>query len=257
MTRAAVEQPSITDRHINRIPLWVDDLLAMIAESGEPTLATGARLRLWLVICRRGGCIRADNSSLAKLAGLSIRQWNSVRDFILPGWDYDPETQTYSVRRIVQEIERTGNKSAKAKASAEKRWMRTHTERNANASCERSAKAMLSPSPSPSPAPSPKESLSHHSEVTPPEKSVSEVTDTNSRSGQIKTEKEELDRFITERFPEISPAAKKSIIGKGLTLQDAYRIDSLWSRLKSATAITNPGAYLYRMLESALSEAAP
>ena len=286
MARVKSELATTAERHINRLPLWVDDLLAMITESGEPTLATGARLRLWLVICRRGGVIRADNSSLAKLSGLSLKQWKSVRDFILPGWEYDEETQTYSVRRIVQEIERTGNRSAKARASAEKRWMRTHSERNANASCERNAKAMLSPSPAPSPAPAPKDSPSPHAVVTPKkepweeEPEGREVTHINSGSekhkkggmkslGQIAgkvgpppkppggngtagPKDEELDAYLINAFPEVSDVGRKVLTKMGLTLQAAHYIGSMRHKIESdpATKPNDPGALWFTYLKT-------
>jgi uncharacterized protein YdaU (DUF1376 family) len=284
MARAKNEQATGVERHINRLPLWVDDLLAMIAESGEPTLATGARLRLWLVICRRGGVIRADNSSLAKLSGLTLKQWKSVQGFILPGWEYDEVTQTYSVRRIVQEIERTGNKSAKAKASAEKRWMRTQCERNAKASCDGNANAMLSPAPAPSSSPAPKDSPSPHAVITPEkepreeESQGREVTHINSKDGKKNTQNktgpgfgmkpigqiagkvqtvnkppdQETEAFLAERFPEVSEVGRKSLLNAGLTLQGAREVDAIRYKVESdpSKRPKDPGALWFTYLKA-------
>ena len=57
---------------------------------------------------------------------------------------------------------------------------------------------------------------------------------------------------MLDRFPEITENQRTGLIRKGITLQDAYRVDSMWSKIQTTTKLSNPAAYLYRMLESAL-----
>ena len=140
-----------------RLPIWVDDMLAHLAETQEPPLATGIRFRLWLIAYRRGGRLRADRVHLACISGASLRQFTSVEKYILPGWEYDAETDTYIIRRIVEEIARVEDVSAKAKASIECRWKSSRSERNTPVLRPNEFRN-TSPAPAPSPAPAKKKS---------------------------------------------------------------------------------------------------
>ena len=133
---------------IPRLPIWVDDMLAHIAETREPTLATGARFRLWLIARRTGGRLRADDEALAQWSGVTEKQWEQVKPFIVGGWRYDDETNTYVIRRIEEEIERAADLSAKQRANAERRWNATAMPRQ----CDGIANAMPPPAPAPAPA---------------------------------------------------------------------------------------------------------
>jgi len=149
-----------------RLPIWVDDTLAHIAETGESTLVSGARFRLWLIACRRGGRLRADDESLARWSGLSISKWLKMKSIIVDSWIFDEDTQTYRIHRIEEEIERLADQSRKARASVESRWKKREYDRNTNVIPSKYDR-YTSPSPSPSPSPSLK-NKSLVADATPP-----------------------------------------------------------------------------------------
>jgi hypothetical protein len=63
---------------------------------------------------------------------------------------------------------------------------------------------------------------------------------------------EDLNSFLLDRFPEISEPQRTGFIRRGMTIQAAYRVDSMWTKIRKSNPPGNAGAYLYRMLESAL-----
>jgi uncharacterized protein YdaU (DUF1376 family) len=215
-----------------RLPVWVDDTLAHIAETQEPTLATGARLRLWLIAYRRGGRLRADDKQLARMSGTSGREWTRVRPYIIGGWIYDPETDTYIIRRIVEELERVGDASAKAKASAECRWKTQRCDRIASAvqtQCDGNA------SPSPSPSPSPALKKAPPTPSRPPDSSVR----ASAHPGET---------------PEPKPGSREGPI---LTPEQTERIDQLRRRVQASSALRPHHSAIDRVLLEQLRDGAP
>ena len=120
-------------RKIPHFPIWVDDALGDLQENPISTLAVGARYRLWLIAYRRGGRLRDDDRSLAAWSGLSAAEWKRVKGEVVSGWIYEPDTGTFLIRRLAEEVERQNDLSAKAKSAAEARWKKDGCERNAPA----------------------------------------------------------------------------------------------------------------------------
>lgn len=128
------------------MPLYIADYLADTRRLS--TLEHGAYMLL-IMDYWRNGSLPNDEEKLARIAGLSRREWASVRDSVAPlfhdGWKH---------KRIDAELAKSVEKSNAARQSAAKRWdrqgslnadangMRSHTEGR----CEMDANDMLSQS---------------------------------------------------------------------------------------------------------------
>lgn len=96
------------------MPLYIADYLA--DTSRLSTLEHGAYLLL-IMDYWRNGSLPADDRKLARIARLSVAEWEAVRDdlaeLFLPGWRH---------KRIDAELARSSAKSDAARGSAAKRW---------------------------------------------------------------------------------------------------------------------------------------
>jgi uncharacterized protein YdaU (DUF1376 family) len=111
------------------MPLYIADYLADTRRLS--TLEHGAYMLL-IMDYWRNGSLPNDDAKLARIAGLSGREWKVVRESIAPlfhdGWKH---------KRIDAELIRSAEKSNSARLSAGKRW-----ERQGNANANASADAM-------------------------------------------------------------------------------------------------------------------
>ncbi len=235
-------------RRIPHFPIWVDDTLAYLQENPEPTIATGARFRLWLVAYRRGGRLRDDDKWLATWSGLSLRDWRRVREYVVSGWEYDAESKTFLIHRLAQEIERQNDLSAKAKANAEARWnacdrnapaMRPHA--IGNAECDRIRNA----SP-PLPSKSLKKSSSDTSRIEttgPPGMSVDKSEDSSPRASA----REESEPNGNPE-PPVRPA---------LNAEEGERLDGFRSRILDSKELAGHLGSIDRVIVAQLRRGAP
>lgn len=103
-----------------RLTLWIDDFEAHLFRSAEPTVATGARIRLWCRAYRTGGTLPADDAKLARWAGLSLDEWQTAKPFLEESWERVGDE--YVLRRVREELGFREFASERAKAAADSRW---------------------------------------------------------------------------------------------------------------------------------------
>jgi len=132
------------------ITVWTDDVLVKIMETGEPTLATGARMRLWCFARRRDGRLPKDENQLAAWAGVSAEEWISIRDFLVSSWEQG-ETE-YIIPRIVEQCKYIEDAKLSGKRGAEKRWAEKGPHRDP---IDPPSKPQWPPTPTPTPTPTP------------------------------------------------------------------------------------------------------
>ena len=112
------------------MPLYIADYLADTAHLGA--LESGAYLHL-IMHYWQNGSLPADDKQLARIAKMTDREWKSnkstLSNFFHDGWKH---------KRIDAELEKSGEKSAKASQSAKERWSKNST----NAYADSDANAM-------------------------------------------------------------------------------------------------------------------
>ncbi len=104
------------------LPLWLDDFEAHLHRSQEPTIATGARIRLWAVSYRAGGYLPTDDHKLATWAGVSLEEWEHIRSYLVDSWEPTRDGKRYLLKRVKAEVARAKQRSVSAKRSADAKW---------------------------------------------------------------------------------------------------------------------------------------
>lgn len=139
---------------VARLPLWVDDFLIACQLSGEPTIVTGARVKLWCVAFKQSpaGTLPDDDGMLARWAGLTRKEWAAAKPWLAASWAKSKDGR-YFIRRVAEEAERILDVQKMRRASANHRWSGERVQSTSNASAD--AKAMPPPAPAPAPAPAP------------------------------------------------------------------------------------------------------
>lgn len=109
---------------------WAD----FIADTGHLNAAESGAYLMLIGHYWSKGSLPDDDQKLARISRMTPDEWASAKptisEFFQLGWRH---------KRIDAEFLRAADKSAKASASANKRWMQTHSE----GICERNANAML------------------------------------------------------------------------------------------------------------------
>lgn len=131
------------------LPLWTDAYLADTRHLS--TLEHGAYLLLMMEAWRRPHFnLPDDDALLARLAGLSLDQWESIKTIILAMWVLDKKTKTWTQKRLSKEARYVRQKSISNSRAAKSRWNKTE-KGDANAmpnACQNDA-----PTPTPTPTP--------------------------------------------------------------------------------------------------------
>lgn len=131
------------------LPLWTDAYLADTRHLS--TLEHGAYLLLLMEAWRRPHCdLPDDDKLLARLAGLSLDDWLAIAPVVMELWDRDGRRKTWTQKRLKKERLYVGEKSARQRDNARKRWKGSENE-DATAlpdGCQTDA-----PTPTPTPTP--------------------------------------------------------------------------------------------------------
>lgn len=131
------------------IPLWTDSYLADTRHL--TTLEHGAYLLLLMEAWRRPECsLPDDDRLLARLAGLSVDEWASIKNLIMGFWKLDGRSKTWTQKKLSKERVYVADRSAKQRDRAAKRWNETKKEDAAAMpdGCRNDA-----PTPTPTPTP--------------------------------------------------------------------------------------------------------
>jgi uncharacterized protein YdaU (DUF1376 family) len=111
------------------MPLFVADYLADTAHL--TTIQHGAYMMLIMNYWQRGGPLPNDDSRLARIVGLSVRNWQQIKgpvlEFFETGTDSGPQLRQ---RRIDRELCRVADKSLKSKKAAQASVQRRFGERS-------------------------------------------------------------------------------------------------------------------------------
>jgi uncharacterized protein YdaU (DUF1376 family) len=111
------------------LSLWTDSYLADTRHLS--TLEHGAYLLLLIEAWRRPRCdLPDDDAILARLAGLSGDEWQSIKPTVMAFWRRDGRCRTWTQKRLSKERDRARIRSKSASDKALKRWKR---EQNADA----------------------------------------------------------------------------------------------------------------------------
>lgn len=103
------------------LPLWTDAYLADTRHLS--TLEHGAYLLLLIEAWRRPSCsLPEHDATLARLAGLTLEEWASVRDTVMAFWKYDGRSKTWTQKRLVKQRDFTEKQSQLQRDKAAKRW---------------------------------------------------------------------------------------------------------------------------------------
>jgi len=144
-------------RTVPYLPLWIDDLLSHIRRTGEPTIATGARVILWCIAYyqRPVGTLPMDDVRLARWAGCSADEWTVIKPFLIDSWGMDRRKTRYVIRRVRDEVIRRARLVQSRSDAAKTRWAKRidpHIDKpDANAYAN-ALQVQCSPSPSLSPS---------------------------------------------------------------------------------------------------------
>lgn len=115
------------------MPLFVADYLADAAHLS--TIQHGAYLLLIMNYWQRGGPIPNDDAKLARIVGMSVRNWQQIKapvvEFFSTGTDSGPQLLQH--RRIDRELDRVADKSLKSKKAAQASVQRRFGERSTDA----------------------------------------------------------------------------------------------------------------------------
>lgn len=110
------------------MPLFVADYLADTADLS--TAQHGAYMLLIMNYWQRGGPLPNDNARLAKITGLSTRNWLQMRSRIEEF--FESGTEFWNHARIDRELSRVADKSLKSKKAAQASVERRFGERSAD-----------------------------------------------------------------------------------------------------------------------------
>jgi len=106
------------------MPLWTDAYLADTRHLS--TKEHGAYLLLLMEAWRRPSCSLPDDEELlARLAGVSLHEWDEIRDNVLSFWTHDGRRKEWKQMRLVRERTFVAQKSASQRDNALRRWDKT------------------------------------------------------------------------------------------------------------------------------------
>lgn len=106
------------------MPLWTDAYLADTRHLS--TKEHGAYLLLLMEAWRRPSCSLPDDDELmARLAGLSLHEWDEVREQVLAFWTFDGRRKEWKQLRLLKERSYVAQKSASQRDKALRRWDKT------------------------------------------------------------------------------------------------------------------------------------
>lgn len=114
----------------------------------------GAYLQLLMHAWTNGGAIPASDARLAIVTGLSPRQWKPIKPVVLGFWQLNGDGQSYTHKRVEQELERarrvTEERSKSGRKGAANRWQKDSKRHD-----KAMANSMANPSQNDGPSPSP------------------------------------------------------------------------------------------------------
>lgn len=115
------------------MPLFVADYLADTAHL--TTIQHGAYMLLIMNYWQRGKPLPNDDSKLARIVGLSVRNWQQIKAPVVEmfGTGTDSGTQLLYHQRINHELDRVASKSLKSKKAAQASVQRRFGERSTDA----------------------------------------------------------------------------------------------------------------------------
>lgn len=103
------------------LPLWTDAYLADTRHLS--TLEHGAYLLLLMEAWRRPHCdLPDDDRILARLAGLSTAEWDTVKPIVMDLWSLDGRSKTWKQKRLTDERSYVKKRSRSQSDKAAKRW---------------------------------------------------------------------------------------------------------------------------------------
>lgn len=106
------------------LTLWTDAYLSDTRHLS--TVEHGAYLLLLMEAWRRPHCdLPDDDAILARMSGLSPKEWAKVRPVIMEFWTRDGRRKTWSQNRLVKERDAARKRSKSASDNSSRRWNKT------------------------------------------------------------------------------------------------------------------------------------
>jgi uncharacterized protein YdaU (DUF1376 family) len=106
------------------LTLWTDAYLSDTRHLS--TLEHGAYLLLLMEAWRRPNCdIPDDDRFLARLAGVSVDEWEAIKPVIMEFWTRDGRTKTWKQKRLIKERDAARKRSKSQRDNSAKRWNKT------------------------------------------------------------------------------------------------------------------------------------
>jgi uncharacterized protein YdaU (DUF1376 family) len=106
------------------LTLWTDAYLSDTRHLS--TLEHGAYMLLLMEAWRRPNCdLPDDDKILARLAGLSLAEWEDIKDAVLAFWKRDGRSKTWSQKRLSLERGKARVRSVSQRDKVAKRWNKT------------------------------------------------------------------------------------------------------------------------------------
>lgn len=103
------------------LTLWTDAYLSDTRHLS--TVEHGAYLLLLMEAWRRPHCdLPDDDTILARLAGLSAKEWSKIKPIIMAFWTRDGRSKTWRQKRLFQERSKARVRSKSASENSAKRW---------------------------------------------------------------------------------------------------------------------------------------
>lgn len=121
------------------LPLWTDAYLADTRHL--TTVQHGAYLLLLMEAWRRpSSALPDDDVLLAKLAGMTMPEWQDTKPSVMAFWKCDGRTKTWTQKRLLKEKNRVKKSTQKQQSNAKSRWNKEKDASHGNARGD--AKAM-------------------------------------------------------------------------------------------------------------------
>lgn len=106
------------------LTLWTDAYLSDTRHLS--TVEHGAYLLLLMEAWRRPHCdLPDDDMILARLSGLSGKEWGKIKPIIMAFWTRDGRSKTWKQKRLVKERDAARVRSKSASDNSSKRWNKT------------------------------------------------------------------------------------------------------------------------------------
>lgn len=106
------------------LTLWTDAYLSDTRHLS--TVEHGAYLLLLMEAWRRPHCdLPDDDTILARLSGLSAKEWAKIKPVVMAFWTRDGRSKTWSQKRLFQERSKARVRSKSASDNSSKRWNKT------------------------------------------------------------------------------------------------------------------------------------